>query len=89
MKFPEAKIGEMAAHAEDWLKQKTAQTQAKAAEEVAKSAEEVRKIATQAAAYAEKHWPRTPAQTQPPSLPPKIPVPPPIRPHINLRRTGR
>ena len=89
MKFPEAKIGEMAAHAEDWLKQKTAQTQAKAAEEVAKSAEEVRKIATQAAAYAEKHWPRTPAQTQPPSLPPKIPIPPPIRPHINLRRTGR
>ena len=41
MKFPEAKIGEMAAHAEDWLKQKAAQTQAKAAEEVAKSAEEV------------------------------------------------
>ena len=89
MKFPEAKIGEMAAHAEDWLKQKAAQTQAKAAEEVAKSAEEVAKVAAQTAAYAEKHWPRTPAQTQPPSLPPKIPIPPPIRPHINVRRTGR
>src|ERR1035438_3688950 len=38
MKFPEAKIGEMAAHAEDWMKQKAAQTEARAAEDVAKSA---------------------------------------------------
>jgi carbonic anhydrase len=89
MKFPEAKIGEMAAHAEDWLKQKAAQTEAKAAEEVARSAEEVAKVATQAAAYAAKNWPRTPGQTPPPSLPPKIPIPPPIRPHINVRRPGR
>jgi carbonic anhydrase len=89
MKFPEAKIGEMAAHAEDWLKQKAAQTEAKAAEAVAKSAEEVAKVAAQTAAYAEKHWPRTPGQTPPLSLPPKIPIPPPIRPRINVRRPGR
>jgi carbonic anhydrase len=89
MKFPEAKIGEMAAHAEDWLKQKAAQNEAKAAEEVAKSAEEVAKIATQAAAYAEKHWPRTAGQPAPPPLPPKIPIPPPIRPRINVRRPDR
>ncbi len=89
MKFPEAKIGELAAHAENWLKEKAAQTEAKAAEAVAKSAEEVTKVAAQTAAYAEKHWPRTPGQTPPPSLPPKIPIPPPIRPHINVRRPGR
>jgi carbonic anhydrase len=89
MKFPEAKIGELAAHAEEWLKQKAAQTEAKAAEEVAKSAEEVTKVAAQAAAYAEKHWPRTPGQTTSTSLPPKIPVPPPIRPHVTVQRPGR
>jgi carbonic anhydrase len=88
MKFPEAKIGEMASHAEDWLKQRAAQTEAKAAEDVAKSAEEVTKVAAQAAAYAEKHWPRTPGQTAPTSLPPKMPIPPPIRPRIIVRRPG-
>jgi carbonic anhydrase len=89
MKFPEAKIGELAAHAENWLKEKAAQNEAKAAEAVAKSAEEVTKVAAQTAAYAEKHWPRTPGQTPPPSLPPKVPIPPPIRPHISVRRPGR
>ena len=88
MKFPEAKIGELAAHAEDWMKQKVAQTEAKVAEDVARSAEEVTKVAAQAAAYAGKHWPRTPAQT-PPSLPPKIPTPPPIRPRVIVRRPDR
>ena len=88
MKFPEAKIGELAAHAEDWMKQKAAQTEAKVAENVARSAEEVTKAAAQAAAYAGKHWPRTPAPA-PPSLPPKIPVPPPIRPRVIVRRPER
>jgi carbonic anhydrase len=88
MKFPETKIGELAAHAEDWMKQKAAQTEAKVGENVARSAEEVTKVAAQAAAYAEKHWPRTPAQTSP-SLPPKIPVPPPIRPRVIVRRPDR
>ena len=88
MKFPETKIGELAAHAEDWMKQKAVQTEAKVGENVARSAEEVTKVAAQAAAYAEKHWPRTPAST-PPSLPPKIPVPPPIRPRVIVRRPDR
>ncbi len=89
MKFPEAKIGELAAHAEDWMKQKVAQTQAKVVEDVARSAEEVTKVAAQAAAYAEKHLPRTPATAPPPSLPPKITQPPPIRPRVNVRWPGR
>jgi carbonic anhydrase len=88
MKFPEAKIGELAAHAEDWLKQKAEQIKAKSVEEAAKTAEEVAKVAAQTTAYAEKHWPRTPAQTSPAPLPPKIPIPPPIRPRINVRRPG-
>ena len=89
MKFPEAKIGELAAHAEDWLKQKAAQIEAKSVEEAAKSAEEVAKVAAQATAYAEKHWPRTPAQTASTASPSKIPIPPPIRPRINVRPPGR
>jgi carbonic anhydrase len=89
MKFPEAKIGELAAHAEDWMKQKAAQTEARVAEDVARSAEEVTKVAAQAAAYAEKHWPRTPAPTTGTTLPPKIPIPPPIRPRVIVRRPNR
>jgi carbonic anhydrase len=89
MKFPETKIGELAAHAEDWMKQKAAQTEAKVAEDVARSAEEVTKVAAQAAAYAEKHWPRTPAPTTGTTLPPKIPIPPPIRPRVIVRRPDR
>jgi carbonic anhydrase len=88
MKFPEGKIGEMAAHAEDWLKQKAEEIEAKSAEAVAKSAEEVAKVAAQTTAYAEKHWPQASASTRTPSLPPKIPIPPPIRPSINVRRPG-
>ena len=89
MKFPETKIGELAAHAEEWLKQKAEQVEAKSAEQVARSAEEVTKVAAQAAAYAEKRLPRTPAQKQSPTLPPKIPIPPPIRPRIIVRRPDR
>jgi carbonic anhydrase len=83
MKFPEAKIGELAAHAEDWLKKKAEQIQAKSLENVAKSAEEVAKVASQAAAYAEKHWPKSP------TVPPKIPPPQPIRVSPNWRRPSR
>ena len=89
MKFPEAKIGELAAHAEDWLKKKAEQIEAKSAEAVARSAEEVTKVAAQAAAYAEKHWPQAPVSARTPSLPPRIPIPPPIRPHVIVRRPGR
>jgi carbonic anhydrase len=81
MKFPEAKIGELATKTANWLNQEVEQIEAKSAEDVAK-------VAAQASAYAEKHWPRTPVQTQIPPLPPKIPIPPPIRPHISVRRPG-
>ena len=88
MKFPEAKIGEMAAHAEDWLKQRAEEIEAKSVEAVAKSADEAAKVVSQATAYAEKHWPQTSTSTRAPTLPPKIPIPPPIRPHISVRRPG-
>ena len=91
MKFPEAKIGEMAAKTANMSHQQVEQLGAKAAAPVVKSAEEVARVATQTAAYAEKHWPRTPGQTQQPAptLPPKIPIPPPIRPHVTFNRPGR
>jgi carbonic anhydrase len=89
MKFPEAKIGEMAAQTEGWLKQRTEEIEAKSVGAVAKSADEVTKIASQATAYAEKHWPRMPAQKTSTSSPPKIPLPPPIRPRIIVRPPER
>ncbi|MGB7768802.1 MAG: carbonic anhydrase [Verrucomicrobiia bacterium] len=85
MKFPEAKIGELATKAEDWLAQKAGDIGAKAQEaagNIAPGAESVETVAGQVAEYAEKHWPK-PAGAQPP-LPPKIPVPPPIRPRPNF-----
>ena len=90
MKFPEAKIGEMAVKTANMSHQQVEQLGAKPAVPVVKSAEEVARVATQTAAYAEKHWPRTPGQTQPPTptLPPKIPIPPPIRPHVTFKRPG-
>jgi carbonic anhydrase len=77
MKFPEAKIGELASKAEDWLSKQSGKLGAKAQEAaqdvvpVARSAED---FARNVAEFAQKHWPK------PPQTPPKIPVPPPIRP---------
>ena len=82
MKFPEAKIGEMAMKAKDWLKQTEEDIDVKSAEALAK-------VAAQTTAYAEKHLPRMATQTASTPLQPKIPIPPPIRPHITVRRTGR
>ena len=91
MKFPEAKIGEMAAKTASLSHQQVEQIGARQAVPVVKSAEEVARVATQTEAYAEKHWPRTPGQMQPPTptLPPKIPIPPPIRPHVIFKRPDR
>jgi carbonic anhydrase len=91
MKFPEGKIGEMAAKTASLANQQVEQIGAKLAVPVAKSLEEVARVARQTAAYAEKHWPQTPLQTQPPSptLPPRIPIPPPIRPQVPFKRPGR
>ncbi len=89
MKFPEGKIGQMAMKTANQPEQEGTQIGDRPADTVAKSAEDVARVATQATAYAEKHWPRTPGQPTPPSLPPKIPIPPPIRPRINMRPPGR
>jgi len=82
MKFPEAKIGEMAMKSASMSNQESEQIGAKPALTLAKSAEEVARVATQTTAYAEKHWPRTPTSTAATASPPKIPIPPPIRPRI-------
>ncbi len=84
MKFPEARIGELATKAGDWLTQKAGNIGAKAQEEaanIAPVAESVEKVAGQVAEYAQRHWPK-PLGAQPP----KIPVPPPIRPQPGKRR---
>jgi hypothetical protein len=100
MKFPEMKIGELAAKAEEWG--------AKAAEKIgtreelqnlAPLAKSVEQVAGQVAEFAEKNWPKAPIKVPPSSglppalpkspLPPlkrKNPLPPPIRPRADFRR---
>jgi hypothetical protein len=93
MKFPEMKIGELAAKAEDWQSKMTGEIGAKVQAElqkVAPVAESAASVAAQMAAFAEKNWPKPPPIRVPPSpLPPikkKAPMPPPIRPRADLRR---
>jgi carbonic anhydrase len=83
MKFPEAKIGELATKAEDWLSQKVEKVEAA----ISGTPETKAVVAQQVVEYAEKHWPK-PAGAQPPTTPPKIPLPPPIRPKI-IQTRGR
>ncbi len=77
MKFPEAKIGELATKAQDWLSKQAGKIGATAPEAiqniapVARSAED---FAKNVAEFAEKHL------SKPTTVPPKIPIPPPIRP---------
>jgi carbonic anhydrase len=78
MKFPEGKIGEMAAEDANWPNQEAEQIGAKPTLTLAKSAEDVAKAAAQATAFAEKQRSRTP----------NIPILPPIRPRISVRRPG-
>ncbi|MGO8837856.1 MAG: carbonic anhydrase [Limisphaerales bacterium] len=83
MKFPEAKIGELATKAEDWLTQKVEKVEeAPPGTPEAKAA-----VAQQVVEYAKKHWP-TPPGAQP-TVPPKIPLPPPIRPRLTPNRGRR
>jgi carbonic anhydrase len=84
MKFPEAKIGELATKAEDWLSQKAEKVEAA----IPGTPETKAAVAQEVIEYAEKHWPK-PAEAQPPTLPPKIPLPPPIRPKIFPTRGRR
>jgi len=64
MKFPEAKIGEVVAKAEDWLSQKIGQLEVKPSQPAAPAAPA----------------PQVPPLPAAPVIPPKIPLPPPIRP---------
>lgn len=71
MKFPETKIGEVAAKVQQEIKA------------IKPVIESVQSTAQTVADYAEKHWPKA----APPTLPPlkkKIPAPPPIRPRPNF-----
>jgi carbonic anhydrase len=79
MKFPEAKIGELATQAEDWLKQRVEKVE----ESLPGTPEQKAMVAKEVTAFAEKHWPK------PPAVPPKIPVPRPLRPRPDLRRPQR
>jgi carbonic anhydrase len=92
MKFPEAKIGEFATKAKDWLSQEAGKLKTGTAEamgHVAPVAESVQQIAGQVAQFATKNWPRPPVSAKPPPVPPKIPLPPPIRPKIIQPRDKR
>ena len=77
MKFPEAKIGELATKAEDWLSQKVEKVEAA----IPGTPEAKATVAQEVIGYAEKHWPKA-AGAQPPAVPPKITLPSRIRPKI-------
>ena len=79
MKFPEAKIGELATKAEDWLSQKVEKVEMA----IPGTPETKAAVAQEVVEYAKKHWP------QPPVVPPKIPLPSPIRPKIIPTRGRR
>jgi carbonic anhydrase len=71
MKFPETKIGELAADVQQQI------------QEIKPVMESVQSTAETIADYAEKHWPKTPG-TKPPPL--KVQTPPPIRPRPTFQR---
>jgi len=62
MKFPEAKIGELATKAEDWLSQKVEKVEAA----IPGTPEAKATVAQEVIGYAEKHWPKA-AGAQPPA----------------------
>jgi carbonic anhydrase len=99
MKFPEMKIGELAAQAEDWQSKMTGEIGAKAQSEIQQArpvAQAAESVAGQLAAFAEKNWPKPPPirvpspgvtkSPLPPIRPGKAPLPPPIRPGADWRR---
>jgi carbonic anhydrase len=73
MRFPETKIGEVAAQAQEVIK------------DVQKAAESVKATAHTIVEMAEKHWPKTPEGKLPP-LRVKKDVPPPLRPNPKFPR---
>ena len=84
MKFPEGKIGETVAKAEDWLAKEVEKLEMA----IPGTLETKEAVAEQVVEYAKKHWPQPPG-TQPPAVTPKIPLPPPIRPKIFSTRERR
>ncbi|HUC86440.1 MAG TPA: carbonic anhydrase [Candidatus Acidoferrales bacterium] len=88
LKFPEAKIGELATQIGNVVSHAAADLGGKIGEQTAPAAEAAAPMAKQAAQYGEQGAPKTPLQMKAPRLPPlkKNPLPPPIRPHANLRR---
>ena len=86
MKFPETKIGETVAQAEDWLAQKIGGLEVKSPPAGGSAPAtgfipSAMNVAEQVVEIAEKHWPRPGDATRHPGKPPpKIPLPPPIRP---------
>ncbi len=90
MKFPEAKIGELAAHIGETVLQQIGTAEAGIARKVEPVARSVEQVAGQVSQYAQKNWPQPPPIRGRPSPlspgKPKNPLPPPLRPGQGLRR---
>jgi len=100
MKFPEMKIGELAAKAEVKIGELATKVEGWAVEATkeignqvpaaAPLVQNVEQMIGQVANYAEKNWPKPPPlRVQPsplPSMKKKAPLPPPLRPRADLRR---
>ncbi|MGA2244676.1 MAG: carbonic anhydrase [Verrucomicrobiota bacterium] len=89
MKFPETKIGEMAASIENMVSQELGRPAAQIGQQIAPAAESSAQAAGQVAHVPEPNWPKTPLIRMKPSPQPplkKNPLPPPIRPHADIRR---
>jgi carbonic anhydrase len=89
MKFPEMKIGQVAARAGEALAAEAGKLADQIGQATAPAAEAVERVAGQVARFAEQNWPKPPpTRVSPPTIQPpkKIPPPPPIRPRADLRR---
>jgi carbonic anhydrase len=87
LKFPEAKIGEMATHIEQAVAREADTLQAKIGAKIGSMAGTAEQIGGQVAEYAQQHWPQPPPlRTKPSVLAPKKTSPPPLRPRPDLRR---
>jgi carbonic anhydrase len=90
MKFPETKIGETVAKAEDWLAKNVAQLEVKPSgpAEPPSKLQQAASVAGRFVDIAKTHWPQ-PAGAEPPkppAPPPRMPPPPPIRPRMHMGR---
>jgi carbonic anhydrase len=88
MKFPETKIGELAAQIGDSVSQEEAKLEAQIQPKLAAAGQSIEQVAGQVTHYADKNWPKPPAiRVKPSPLPAKKnPLPPPIRPRNDFRR---